>query len=73
MSVEHELKTPASELISAASRPATTRPRTPTGSSTRIISGSAWSARASSRRPVATSAAATRPGITKMNRGRSLR
>jgi hypothetical protein len=73
MSVEHELKTAASELISAARKPATTRPLTPTGSSTRIISGSAWSARASSSCPALTRAAATNPGITKMNSGRSLR
>ena len=42
-SVEQALKAPASELIRAASRPATTIPRMPTGSTCWTISGkAAW-------------------------------
>ena len=41
--VEQELKTDDSELISAASSPATTSPRMPSGSSAPMRTGSAWS------------------------------
>ncbi len=40
-SVEHELKTAASELISAASNPPATSPRSPTGNSAFTITGKA--------------------------------
>ena len=48
-SVEQELKTDDSELISAASSPATTSPRRPAGSSAVTSVGSAWSGSASSQ------------------------
>ena len=85
-SVEQALKAPASELISAASSPATTSPRTPTGSTCCTISGNAaWAWEftswpfASSRLccragifPVTASATASIPGMMKMKTGSSL-
>ena len=50
--VEQELKTEDSELIKAARNPATTRPRSPGGNSSRISVGSAASGSLSSIRPV---------------------
>ena len=85
-SVEQALNTPASELMSAASRPATTMPRMPVGSTSRTISGNAaWAcagttlplASTSTLRPppcpVLASASAIMPGMMKMKTGSSLR
>ena len=69
-SVEHALNAEASELISAASIPASTSPLAPSGKS-RVTSvgyaesGFEWMS--------VNSAAATTPGRTKMNTGRILR
>ena len=85
-SVEHALKTPASELMSAASSPATTRPRNPVGITCCTIKGNtacAVSGRvcpfdpistpSPGARPVRASARATIPGTMKMKTGSSLR
>jgi len=80
------LNTPASELISAASRPATTMPRTPAGSTVATRSGKAFCAwsRISSplasnntcwiagTLPLAASAKQMMPGMMKMKTGSSL-
>ena len=86
-SVEQALKAPASELIRAASSPATTIPRMPTGSTCWTISGkaawalalmtspsgprSAWP-RAGSL-PLFARATASIPGMMKMNTGSSFK
>ena len=85
-SVEQALNTPASELISAASRPATTMPRRPTGITCWTISGKAACASAGIATPCAStitpspgtlpvraSASAIMPGMMKMNTGSSFR
>ncbi len=86
-SVEQALKAPASELIRAASRPATTIPRMPTGSTCWTISGKAAWAFALMTSPSGPSSACPRagslplfarasesiPGMMKMNTGRSFR
>src|SRR5207244_10025990 len=66
--VEQELNADASELISAASIPASTRPLNPAGSSRVTNAGYAASDRMSEY-----NAAAMIPGKTKMNTGRILR
>src|SRR5947208_12162351 len=66
--VEQELNADASELISAASIPASTRPLNPAGSSRVTNAGYAASDRMSEY-----NAAAMIPGRTKMNTGRILR
>jgi hypothetical protein len=79
------LKTPARELISAASRPATTMPRSPAGitlctsngyapcaaSATALPEASTMVSRPGAR-PVRARATAIMPGTMKMNTGRSL-
>ena len=55
-SVEHELNTDDRELMSAASRPATTRPLKPTGSRVPINVGNAASVCSSSSMPFCDSA-----------------
>ena len=54
--VEVELNTDESELMSAASRPATTSPRSPMGSSVAMSVGSAWSGVSSCSWPCCASA-----------------
>jgi hypothetical protein len=84
--VELALNTPANELIRAASSPATTTPRTPTGSTCFTISGkAAWAASGIARPfastsqassgtlPVLASARQVMPGMIKMNTGSSFR
>ena len=85
--VEDALKTPASELIKAANRPATTIPLIPTGRTAATRRGKAccafsfsiWpllSKSASeiiSTLPVSAKAKQIIPGIIKMNTGKSLR
>ena len=85
-SVEQALNTPAKELIKAASSPATTIPRTPTGKACLTISGNAaWHCSAiglpfaSSRTfnpstcPVLARAKQSMPGMMKMKTGSSFR
>ena len=85
-SVEHALNAPASELMSAASRPATTRPRTPAGRIDLTISGNAACAASgigfpetstmtpkAGALPVRASASAIIPGMMKMKTGSNLR
>jgi hypothetical protein len=85
-SVDEALKTPASELMSAASRPATTRPRRPTGITACTSSGKAACAVAghdvalastsglrARHLPAAREREAIMPGMMKMKTGSSLR
>src|SRR2546426_7778123 len=68
-SVEQELKADASELINAASIPASTRPLKPAGRSR--VTSAGYAASADPPRMSAYIAAAMIPGSTKMNTGRS--
>jgi hypothetical protein len=84
--VAEALNTPASELISAASRPATTMPRTPDGSTVATSSGKAFCASSriicpsasnsacwiSGTAPLDARAKQMMPGTMKMNTGSSL-
>ena len=81
------MNTPASELISAASSPATTTPRSPTGSTCCTISGNAACASLRHGLPLASTSTAKlghfaalgqapeqmMPGMMKMNTGSSFR
>src|SRR5439155_16804946 len=69
--VEHELNAEASELISSASIPASTRPLNPAGSSR--VTSAGYAASADPPRMSAYTAAAMIPGNTKMNTGRIFR
>ncbi|MCG8456826.1 MAG: hypothetical protein MI919_11145, partial [Holophagales bacterium] len=60
------MNTDDSELISAASNPATTMPLTPTGSKVPISVGNASSGCPRSSRPLSANAWAITPGMTKM-------
>src|SRR2546427_415251 len=81
---DEALNAPAVELIRAASRPATTRPRMPAGMTFTTMSGNAACATSGiarpsgptiaarpGARPVFASARAMRPGMMKMNTGSS--
>src|SRR3989449_9325695 len=70
-SVEQELNAEASELISAASIPASTRPLNPAGKSR--VTSAGYAASADPPRMSAYNAAAMIPGSTKMNTGRIFR
>ena len=85
-SVEQALKAPASELMRAARRPATTRPRTPAGRIALTIKGkAAWAASGmalpaastmeprAGALPVRARASAIMPGTMKIHTGRSFR
>ena len=87
-SVEQALKTPASELISAASRPATTMPRMPTGSTSldhqregrlghvadgRAVRRPTIDGQSRARGRYCASASAIMPGMMKMKTGSSFR